>query len=55
MNYFRSRVDCGGSVSSVRRGCIFYLGMNVRGVNDRDKRKVIKALIKSHKVNLVCL
>ncbi|RVW35149.1 hypothetical protein CK203_085904 [Vitis vinifera] len=23
-----SRVDCGGSVSSVRRGCIFYLGMN---------------------------
>ena len=28
---------------------------NVRGVNDRDKRKLIKALLNSHKVDLVCL
>lgn len=28
---------------------------NVRGANDCDKRKVIKALIKSQKVDLVCL
>ena len=28
---------------------------NVRGANDRNKRKIIKALIKSQKVDLVCL
>ena len=28
---------------------------NVRGANDNDKRKVIKALIKKNKVDLVCL
>ena len=28
---------------------------NVRGVNDRNKRKIIKALIKSQRVDLVCL
>ena len=31
------------------------LSWNVRGANDRDKRKVIKALIKKNKVDLVCL
>ena len=31
------------------------LSRNVRGVNDRDKRKLIKDVIKSQKVNLVCL
>lgn len=31
------------------------LSWNVRGTNDNDKRKVIKALIKSQKVDLVCL
>ena len=31
------------------------LSWNVRGVNDNDKRKVIKALIKKNKVDLVCL
>ena len=31
------------------------LSWNVRGANDRSKRKVIKALIRSHKVDLVCL
>ena len=28
---------------------------NVRGANDRNKRKVIKALIRSQKVDMVCL
>ena len=28
---------------------------NVREVNDRNKRKLIKALIRSQKVDLVCL
>ena len=28
---------------------------NVRGANDRNKRKIIKALIRSKKVDLVCL
>ena len=28
---------------------------NVRGANDSDKRKVIKALIKKNNVDLVCL
>ena len=28
---------------------------NVRGVNDRDKRKLIKNMIKTQKVDLVCL
>ena len=28
---------------------------NVRGANDCEKRKVIKALIKDQKVDLVCL
>ena len=31
------------------------ISWNVRGANDSDKRKVIKALIKSQKVDLVCL
>ena len=31
------------------------LSWNVRGVNDRNKRKLIKALFKSQKVDLVCL
>lgn len=31
------------------------LSWNVRGVNDNDKRMVIKALIKSQIVDLVCL
>ena len=28
---------------------------NVRGSNDRDRRKLIKDVIKTQKVNLVCL
>ena len=31
------------------------LSWNVRGVNDPDKRKVIKNFLKIHKVDLVCL
>ena len=31
------------------------LSWNVRGVNDPDKRKVIKNFLKTHKVDLVCL
>ena len=31
------------------------LSWNVQGVNDRNKRSSIKALIRSHKVDLVCL
>lgn len=31
------------------------LSWNIRGADDSDKRKVIKALIKSSKVDLVCL
>ena len=31
------------------------LTWNVRGANNCDKRKVIKALIKKQKVDLVCL
>ncbi|KAL6322576.1 hypothetical protein AAG906_009887 [Vitis piasezkii] len=31
------------------------LSWNVRGANDSDKRKVIKPVIKSNKVNVVCL
>ena len=31
------------------------LSWNVRGANDRNKRKVIKALIRSQKVDMVCL
>ena len=34
---------------------IHILCWNVKGANDRDKRKVIKALIKSQKVDLACL
>ena len=30
------------------------LSWNVREVNDRNKRKLIKALIRSQKVDLVC-
>ena len=30
------------------------LSWNVRGANDKDKRKVIKAFLKSNKVDLVC-
>ena len=28
---------------------------NVHGVNDKDKRKVIKAMVKSYKVDVMCL
>ena len=31
------------------------LSWNVRGANDNNKRKVIKALIRDQKANLVCL
>ena len=31
------------------------LSWNVRGANDRNKRKVVKALIRSQKVDVVCL
>ena len=31
------------------------LSWNVRGTNDREKRKLIKDVIKSQKVDLVCL
>ena len=31
------------------------LSWNVRGANDRDKRLVIKAFLKSQKAELVCL
>ena len=31
------------------------LSWNVRGANNRDKRKVSKALIRSQRANLVCL
>ena len=31
------------------------LSWNVRGANDIDKRKVIKSVIKSNKVDVVCL
>ena len=31
------------------------LSWNVRGSNDRNKRKIIKALIRSQRVDLVCL
>ena len=31
------------------------LSWNVRGANDRNKMKVIKALIRSQRVDLVCL
>ncbi|WJZ96624.1 hypothetical protein VitviT2T_015290 [Vitis vinifera] len=34
---------------------IKFLSWNVRGMNDRNKRKLIKALIRSQKVDLVCL
>lgn len=31
------------------------ISWNVRGANDRDKRKVIKSLIKAHRAYVVCL
>ena len=31
------------------------LSWNVRGANDSDKRKLIKSIIKSNKVDVVCL
>ena len=31
------------------------ISWNIRGANDRDKRKVIKALIRSQRADLVCL
>ena len=31
------------------------LSWNIKGVNDRDKRKLIKNVIKTQKVDLVCL
>ena len=34
---------------------IKFLSWNVRGANDKNKRKIIKALIKSQRVDLVCL
>ena len=32
-----------------------FLSLNDRGTNDRNKRKIIKALIRSQRVDLVCL
>ena len=34
---------------------LYLLTWNVRGANNCDKRKVIKALIKKNRVDLVCL
>ena len=34
---------------------IIILSWNFRGVNDPDKRKVIKNFLRTHKVDLVCL
>ena len=34
---------------------IIILSWNVRGANDRDKRKIIKSVIKSQIVDVVCL
>ena len=34
---------------------INFLSWNVRGANDRNERKIMKALIKSQRVDLVCL
>ena len=31
------------------------LSWNVRGANDKDKRKIIKLVIKSQRVDMVCL
>ena len=31
------------------------LSWNIRGVNDKDKQKVIRAFLRSNKVDLVCL
>ena len=31
------------------------LSWNIRGVNDPDKRKVIKNFLRSHRADLVCL
>ena len=31
------------------------LSWNVRGANDRDKRRIIKSVIKSQRVDVVCL
>ena len=31
------------------------MSWNVRGVNNQDKRKVLKAFIRSKKVDIVCL
>ena len=31
------------------------LSLNVRGVNNPDKRKVIKNFLRTHRVDLVCL
>ena len=31
------------------------ISWNIRGANDKDKRKVIKALIRSQRADLVCL
>ena len=31
------------------------LSWNVRGANDNEKRKIIKSVIKSNKVDVVCL
>ena len=31
------------------------LSWNVREANDRDKRKIIKSIIKSQRVDVVCL
>ena len=45
-------------MSGVFDACVMKLRLlswNVRGANDYEKRKVIKALIKDQKVDLVCL
>ena len=34
---------------------IWILLWNVRGANNKEKRKVIKASLKIHKVNFMCL
>ena len=31
------------------------LSWNVRGANDRDKRRIIKSVIKSQRVDVVCV
>lgn len=62
MDHFRKGKEKHGGLrqgaSGESRGCIMMIKIllwNVRGVNDTEKRKVIKGLLRSHQVNLVCL